>query len=69
MSLNLPRPSDRYDPRAEAERNALLQAESAQKFDRRERIEAVAGVVIKSPDGTRWLLTVSDAGVVGATAL
>lgn len=34
-----------------------------------EALDVGEGFILKSPNGTRWRLTVSDAGVVGATSL
>lgn len=69
MNVQLPRPAPRYDAREEAQRNALLEQALAQKFDRRERLEARQGIVLVAPDGGRWLLTVDNAGVLGTSAL
>lgn len=70
MKLALPTPSPRYDPVEEARRNEVLEGAFGRVFAAGERIEAgLPGVVLRAPNGTRWLLTVSNAGVLGATAL
>lgn len=69
MNTQLPRPASRYDPLEESQRNALIEQALAQKFDRRERIEARQGIVLVAPDGGRWLLTVDNTGVLGTSAL
>jgi hypothetical protein len=39
-------------------------------FKRGGDVELDAGrIILRSPDGARWALTVSNAGVVGATSL
>ncbi|WP_396190011.1 hypothetical protein [Flavobacterium sp.] len=70
MKLTLPEPSPRYDPVEEARRNEILTQAFGRAFGRGERIEAgEPGVVLRAPNGSRWLLTVSNAGVLGTTAL
>lgn len=70
MKATLPRPPSRYDERYQSELNGQLERLLDQKFHRGERVEAgAAGVVLTAPDGSRWLLTVSNAGVLGTTAL
>lgn len=68
--MNLPVPPASYDARDQAETRRSLEQE-----DRRNRkigtdVE-IGGdrLVLKSPDGTRWSVTVSDLGVITATAL
>ena len=66
----LPKPGYRWDNRAEAVRNRLLQDADRQNLKRGQDIEmGDARLILRSPDGTRWKITVSDAGVVGATSL
>lgn len=70
MKVVLPLPTQRYDPIAEAQRNELVEQAFGRAFARGERIEAgEPGVVLTAPNGSRWLLTVSNAGALGATAL
>lgn len=70
MKLALPRPEPRYDPRYQTEINRLIEALAERAFQRGERIEAgQAGVVLTAPNGSRWLLTVDNAGALGTTAL
>lgn len=68
--MNLPAPAPQYDQANEAAMRRALEQE-----DRRNR-KAGADVeigserlVLKSPNGTRWSVTVSNAGVVSATSL
>jgi hypothetical protein len=68
--MNLPAPPPDYSPANEAAVRRALEQE-----DRRNRkigADVEMGrekLVLKSPNGNRWAITVSDAGVVGATAL
>ena len=68
--MNLPAPTPGYSPANEAAVRRALEQE-----DRRNRkigADVEMGrekLVLKSPDGSRWAITVSNAGVVGATAL
>ncbi|NKX40951.1 hypothetical protein HGG71_05640 [Rhodobacteraceae bacterium R_SAG2] len=66
----LPRPPGTYNPRIEAERNRTLQTEM-QKVRRTDRDVEIGSerLVLKSPDGTRWSVTVDNAGTLSATAL
>lgn len=70
MKVNLPEPPPRYDPRLEAQRNQAIESAFGRAFVAGERIEAgIPGVVLRAPNGSRWLLTVDNAGALGATAL
>lgn len=70
MSLNLPPPPVKYDRNEAAQMRRALMDEDRKNFKRGGDLEIANGrVVIRSPDGNRWYLTVSNAGVVGATAL
>lgn len=66
----LPRPLPIYDFRNEAELRAALEREDRnnQKLSR-DVVIAGRRLVLVSPDGTRFALTVSNAGVLAAVAL
>ncbi|HJR55331.1 MAG TPA: hypothetical protein VJ798_02035 [Rhizomicrobium sp.] len=66
----LPKPMPAYDFRNEAELRAALEREDRnnQKLTRDVVIEG-RRLVLVSPDGTRFALTVSNAGVLAAVAL
>jgi hypothetical protein len=65
--MKLPAPPSRYDPSREADRNRLLEQADLQNHKRgRDLFVAPGRVVIVSPDGTAWALTVSDTGTVSA---
>jgi hypothetical protein len=65
----LPKPMPAYDFRNEAELRAALEREDRnnQKLTRDIVIEG-RRLVLVSPDGTRFALTVSDLGVLAAVA-
>jgi hypothetical protein len=65
----LPKPMPAYDFRNEAELRAALEREDRnnQKLTRDVVIEG-RRLVLASPDGTRFALTVSNAGVLAAVA-
>lgn len=70
MSLTLPLPGDRYDRAQETRRNRALERADAQSWKRNEDIELVGTrLILRSPDGTRWAVTVSDLGVLSATEI
>lgn len=71
MSLSLPRPPERYDAQIARRTNELLESADATSYKKRQHVEISppALLILSSPDGTRWSLTVDDAGTVGATAL
>ncbi len=70
MTATLPAAGDKYDQRNEAETRNLVVRAFAQFFRRGSDVEVGAGrVILKSPDGTRWALTVADDGTVGADGL
>jgi hypothetical protein len=48
--------------RARMQGDIELQRDTLQGVDRDERL------IFRSPDGTRWILTVDDSGVLGTTA-
>lgn len=69
--MKLPTPPAAYDMRTESRRNAELERE-----DRRNRktdvdVEIAAGqrLILRSPNGTRYSITVSNTGVISATAI
>lgn len=78
--MRLPNPPKEYDPAIERERNRQLEIADGLSMKKLEDIETYrftdangidrqARIILRSPDGTRWYLTVDNAGVVGATSL
>jgi hypothetical protein len=68
--LNLSSPPDDYSRTDQAQMRDAIRRADGENFKRGRDIEAGGGrVILTSPDGNRWALTVSNAGVVGATAI
>lgn len=69
--MNLPEPGPRYDPAVERERNTSLEQADRENHKRNRDVTIVGGarLILASPNGSLWSITVSNAGVVGATAL
>jgi hypothetical protein len=69
MSLSLPKPSAAYDPNNEAQARRAI--EQADKANRKNGANVEIGgqkLVLKSPNGTRWSVTVNNSGVLSAVA-
>lgn len=69
MKLHIPTPA--YDQSREITRNSLL--EQADRMNRKllQDVE-IAGderLILSSPNGTRWKITVSNTGTISATAI
>ncbi len=70
MSLALPTPAFAYDPRDQAQLRRALEREDRNNRKSNADVEVGANrLVLKSPNGARWSITVSNAGVVSALAL
>jgi hypothetical protein len=69
--MKLPNPPAEYDASTERARNRLLTAELEQVRRRGQDLELRTGerLILSSPDGARWALTVDNAGVISAVAL
>lgn len=69
--MKLPVPSLQYNPVLESQRNTLLEQADQQNFKRQADVEVVAPqrLILRSPDGTRWKITVSNTGVLTASTL
>lgn len=69
--MNLGRAPSRYEPGFLDATLAEVEAADRQNHKRDRDVQIVGGrrLVLASPDGTLWSITVSNAGVVGATAL
>ena len=70
MSLSLPKPSLVYDATNEAQARRTIEKEDK----RNRKIDAdleIGGqkLILKSPNGARWNITVNNSGIVSATAL
>ena len=66
----LPNVSPRYLPREEEERNRVLQKADRENFKRGKdvRLERGERLILRSPDGTAWVIGVDNAGAIAITA-
>lgn len=68
--MRLPMPPDHYQRATEIERNRQLEQADVYNHKRGQDVEISPGrLILKSPNGTRWSITVSNAGAISATAL
>jgi hypothetical protein len=68
--VTLPPAPPQYNARNEAQtREAIAQADAASHKKGQDIELGAAKLILKSPNGTRWALTVSNAGALSATAL
>ncbi len=68
--MRLPNPPERYERRDQAETRVLLERANDLNHKRNQDIEVgAARLVLTSPNGTRYSLAVSNAGVLSATAI
>jgi hypothetical protein len=69
--MSLPRPADKYDQRWAAENNRQMELQLAMTHRKGTDIEMGQSerLILRSPDGTRWSITVSNAGAITTTAL
>jgi hypothetical protein len=74
--IKLPQAPERYDKPTEEERNRQIESEFRNVYKRDEDLEITGGnstrdqrLILKSPNGTRWKITVSNAGTISATSL
>lgn len=66
MALKLPKTPSQWTPDWQTRLNQTLEIEDTHNL----KNGVVTGrLVLNSPNGARWQITVSNAGVVGATAL
>lgn len=68
--MNLPQPGPQYDVRNEAQTRQSIEA--ADKQNRKSLQDVEIGrqrLILKSPDGSRWSITVDNLGALSATAL
>lgn len=69
--MTLPEPPVRYSRENEAQRNRTLVEADSRNLKRQSDIQMVSGarLILISPDGSRWSVTVSDAGTLAAVIL
>lgn len=69
--MKLMHPPPQYSPRIEAQRNATIENADMRNRKKGRDVELGDGerLVMKSPDGTRWSVTVSNTGTLEVNAL
>jgi hypothetical protein len=69
--LHLPEPREEYDRQALIFNNIAMEEADRSNFKHFEDVDLANNerLIIRSADGTRWIVTVSDAGVVGTTEI
>ena len=67
--MKLPRSSDKYDPRDQDATRALIEREDLINFKRNQDVEIRTRLILASPNGTRYQVTVSNLGILTVTAL
>ena len=68
--MKLPFPKGGYSPRDEVERNRQIEMADMQNHKRGRDVEVGPGrLILTSPDGTRWSITVDNAGTISATSI
>ena len=69
--LHLPEPRPDYDRQALIFNNIAMEEADRSNFKHFEDVDLANNerLIIRSADGTRWIITVSDAGVVGTTEI
>jgi hypothetical protein len=68
--MKLPNPPAQYDAMTERQRNQMLERTDAGNHKRGADIELGLNerIILRSPNGTRYILTVSNAGALEITA-
>lgn len=69
--MKLPNPPEKYNQVVEAQRNAALELADKQNVKRLEDLEIVPPrrLILRSPNGSRWSITVSNTGTITATSI
>lgn len=68
--MKLPTPADKYDRTLASEAHRLIEQADRQNLKRGEDINlGSARVILTSPDGTRYALTVANGGTLSTTAV
>lgn len=70
MTLKMPRPATQYSSDLQARSNQTLEAEDLRNRKKGTDIELGVGerLIVRSPNGTRFSISVSNTGVVTAAA-
>ena len=66
----LPNATDKYDPKEINQMNLLIEQADQLNHKRNQDVEVGdARLILKSPNGTRYSITVDNSGNLGATAI
>jgi hypothetical protein len=70
MTLRLAFPTPTYDPAEQSRIRAEIERADAQNFKRLQDVRLQNGerLILKSPNGSVWSITVSNAGAISAVA-
>jgi hypothetical protein len=68
--MNLPTPSIQYSEKDQAQTRNILELEDRNNHKRNRDVEIGASrLILTSPNGTRYRITVSNAGTLSATSI
>lgn len=69
--MKLPNPPVEYDQSFESQRNAFIEQMDKLSLKRQADVEIVTPqrLILRSPNGNRWQVTVSNIGVLTVTAI
>lgn len=68
--MKLPRPSEAYDVRIESQRNLFIEQADYDSHKKRQDVEVGdARLILKSPNGTRYSVTVDNSGNLSAASI
>lgn len=68
--MRLPNATDKYDPTTINQMNLLIEQADDLNHKKNQDVEVgAARLILKSPNGTRYSITVDNAGTLGTTAL
>jgi len=68
--MRLPKPPNQYSATIEGQRNLVIEKYDGLNHKKNRDVEIGDGrLILKSPNGTRYQITVSNAGVVGASSI
>lgn len=70
MSIRLPSPENIYDVQVEQQRNLLIEQADDLNHKKNQDVEVGdARLILKSPNGTRYSITVDNSGTVSASSI
>ena len=68
--MRLPTPAGQYTPRMETERNRQIEAADKQNRKQGRDVDvSEARLILKSPDGTRWVVSIDNTGTLSTGSL